>query len=278
MVTRPAYLSTPPVLNRLVTVRGARTRGENVPKVWVFDNPGYGQVTGVTALGGLNVRFTPTLTANGTWTCLNSLAQPTPTPTTAGDLTNVGYLGYSSLLSENGSDVETPRPQVVTGVSPAKAYLFDEDGNQVLTWQLTPNNYLHALESGGNLINTYLIKVMSGELDGADYTLDGADGGFPNGRIGFEASKVSTQTIGSFEKRVWARITESGQQAGILSLSAGDITVTEIFATIITRFDAELEVADAVIDDRHREWDVSDSHSILDRRYMQLQLTRTVAN
>ena len=277
MVTRPSYLSPPPVLNRLVTVRGARTRGENVPKVWVFDNPGYGQVNGVQVLGGQNVRLSPPLTANGTWTCLNSLAQPTPTPTTAGDLVNIAYLGYSSLLTENGADVETPRPQVVTGITPPKAFLYDDDGNEVLAWNLNANNYLHGLESGGQLINTYLVSVANGALTGDDYTLAGADDGFPNGSIGFEASKVSTQTIGSFDKRVWARITESGQQAGILSLSAGDITVTEVFASILTRFDPEFEVAETVIDDRRREWRVSDSHSILDRRYMQIELTRTVA-
>ena len=133
------------------------------------------------------------------------------------------------------------------------------------------------LESGGNLINTYLVGVTSGALVGDDYVLDGADDGFPNGRIGFEAVRVSAQSISTFDKRVWARITESGQQTGVLSLGGGDIEITEVFATVITRFFPELEVAKSVIDDRNREWQVDDSHSILDRRYMSIEMTRKVA-
>ena len=276
MVTqqRPA-----PVLNRVITVRGTLTRGNDVPKIWTFDNPGYGMPTGVQILSGNNIRFSPPLTSNGTWTALASIADPWPTPITAADLVGIGYLGYSSLLTEDGATVETPRPQVVTGITPPKAYLFDEDGNIVLEWTFVANAYFHALESTpGTLINTYVVQVDSGQMVGQDYTLSGADDGFPDGRIGFEASKVSTQNIGSLDKTVWARLTEQGQRAGILGLTSGDVVVTEVFATVVTRYDPDLEIAETVIDDVHREWEVSEAHSILDRRYYQLEIVRTVAN
>ena len=278
MVTpqRPA-----PVLNRIITVRGSETSGgNNVPKIWTFDNPGYGMPNGVQLLSGNNIRFSPPLTANGNWTALESLGVPWPTPTTAADLENIGYLGYSSLLTEDGVTVETPRPQVVTGITPAEAYLYDDDGNKVLTWTFVPNAYFHALESApGTLINTYVVQVASGALFGnADYTLSGAEDGFPTGRIGFEASKVSAQVIGeSLDKTVWARITEQGQRAGILGLTSGDVLITEIFATVVTRYDPDLDIAETVIDDVFREWKVSEAHSILDRRYYQMEITRSVA-
>ena len=268
-----------PVLNRIITVRGIDTRGNNVPKIWTFDNPGYGMPNGVQILSGNNIRFSPPLTANGTWTALESIGVPWPTPTTAADLVNIGFLGYASLVTENGVTVETPRPQVVTGITPPLAYLYNDAGNIVLTWTFVPNAYFHALEpTPGNLINTYVVQVASGALTGADYTLvDSESDGFIDGRIGFEASKVSAQAIGAIDKRVWARLTEQGQRAGILGLTSGDVLISEIYATVVTRYDPDLEIAATVIDDVNRVWKVSEGHSILDRRYYQMEIVRTVA-
>ena len=278
-----------PVLNRFITVKGTKTGGEGVPKIWTFDNPGYGRVNGVQILGGNNIRFSPPLTANGSWTALQSLGVPWPVPddngdiprlTTAAQLVGIGYLGYSSLLTENGRTVETPRPQVVTGITPAKAYLFDDDGNIVLTWFLVANSYYHALKAApGTLINTYVVQVDHGSLTGADYTLvDEAGDRFIDGHIGFEASKVTAQAVGNpLDKGVWARLTEQGQRAGILGLTSGDVLVTEIYATVVTRYDPDLDIAETVVDDVHRTWKVSEGHSILDRRYYQMEIVRTVA-
>ena len=272
----PAYLRSPPVLNRLVTVRGTRVLGNNVPKIWTFDSPGYAQLTSVTALGGNRVRLNPTPTADGNWTAFNTFSQPVPTPARSTDLEHIGYLCWSSLLTEaDGVQRETPRAQIVTGISPPKIYLYDVDGNVQVEWTCVGNSYLEGISSINNLVNTHIAQIASGNV-----IVDASLGteSFPDGHIGFEAVKVSAQDVGDIDKRVWARLTEQGTRAGILSLAAADVSVTEVFATVITRYDVDLEVAQSVIDDAGREWVVDDAHSILDRRFMQLEITRSVSN
>lgn len=77
---------------------------------------------------------------------------------------------------------------------------------------------------------------------------------------------------------IWGEFNEKGIQQSIAS--AGDILDfdSEQTASLVVRYRNDLLGGESVIDDLGREWRVSSSRPIIDRRYIRYELVRTIAS
>ena len=112
-------------------------------------------------------------------------------------------------------------------------------------------------------------------LVGEDFTL--AQDSYTQFEFENHTHQVSTTTI--TDRRVWGDVLERGSQLGVLDISTDDPTQTasEETATAVVRYQAALAVGETLTDDLGRVWTVEASHTTLDRRFLEYDLTRMVA-
>ena len=124
----------------------------------------------------------------------------------------------------------------------------------------------------------YTIPVSAYALVNGDFAFyDGADGFECNIRIEFEGFGTQESLTKVESKRVWGAMTERGSQAGFVTLEGSDIDAAQEEAEFITRYDSGLANGKTLIDDLGREWNLANSRTIYDRRYMLFEGFRHLA-
>lgn len=149
----------------------------------------------------------------------------------------------------------------ITGTIP----VFEESGLRLLN-----AGYIGGVDESETSDNGILLDPNGDPLP--DFALNGTL------RIGF-SSHSSRQTL--TEPRindVWAEIIETGSQASVTSVGT-DLGPAEVeqTATIRTRYDPVYSLAQVIIDDLGRSWNVVGSASMEGRRFIDFECVRVIA-
>ena len=78
------------------------------------------------------------------------------------------------------------------------------------------------------------------------------------------------------ETKVWTRVQERGQQAGLIQVGAEFLDSSEVTAEFVVRWHRDRQLGVRLVDDLGRAWTVSSTRAILDRRYLVYDVSRSV--
>ena len=141
-----------------------------------------------------------------------------------------------------------------------------------MTWTLTD---ITTLRDNRNQPRFYLFHVSNPVVaSDAPATLDPADVYF-----GFGSQVIQIAETTETTKRVWARQEDRGSLAGVLTAGTGEeglIQGAAATATFLIRWESALANGDSIEDDLGRIWNVFQTASIQNRRYLQLDAQRSV--
>ena len=182
-----------------------------------------------------------------------------------------------SAVNEDGSP-DTLTPDAQTALKDAalvgKSVRFRPE-------RVRPDNYVQWVSSGRadyfadspKFQQFFFIDVESPELVGAPFEWD---------RDELVIFTVEGQTAPSpvseiMDKKVWAQINEYGNTVDIVNVGSTEYqTPATETARAVIRYDDSLARGKKLTDDKNREWDITSSRSIADRRYIEFQLSRVV--
>lgn len=116
-----------------------------------------------------------------------------------------------------------------------------------------------------------------------DWTLTGPDFPWlPDTYIHLQLERHTAEypaDTGSTARRVWGELVERGAAVGVLDVTTQGLAPerAEESATALIRYDPALTLATGLVDDLGRRWGVSGVRTTEDRRYLELELSRTVS-
>lgn len=181
------------------------------------------------------------------------------------------------------------QPSTVTSTAPfngddrAHLWLVGENRQRLIQWE-TPNPFEPFFSFFGTpALAGFDVEVQSGMLLVPDQSLD-TDGLFSQRGPGFQFSNIFANVTTGEEttRKVWGRLVELGEAAGLVQItsdleSAEDVAFSaQSRAFLRTRFYDNIRFATEVIDDEGTIWDVSGVRAMADRRFLELQLFRTI--
>ena len=145
-----------------------------------------------------------------------------------------------------------------------------------------PDSYVRFTSSGRNDYFTndskyeefFFIEVGSAiTLVGDAFTLEMEEDVIINVENQTATTSISAPTL---YEGVWGELDEQGLQQSLISTGSILVTGREQLATLTVRYDSRWLAGETVIDDLNREWRVTSSRPIRDRRYLEFELTLSV--
>ena len=147
---------------------------------------------------------------------------------------------------------------------------------------LYPDSYVRFVSSGRNdyftssekYLEFFFVEVDSAiTLVGDAFTLESDTDVIVN-----ISGQTATTTVSDavLYQGVWGEIDEQGLQQSLISTGSILVTGREQLATLTVRYDSRWLAGETVIDDLNREWRVTSSRPIRDRRYIEFELTLSV--
>ena len=111
--------------------------------------------------------------------------------------------------------------------------------------------------------------VSGGVLVGADFNVSHI--------CNFGFSTDTTEVVPEVEEaKVWTRVQERGQQAGLIQVGAEFLDSSEVTAEFVVRWHRDRQLGVRLVDDLGQAWTVSSTRAILDRRYLVYDVSRSV--
>ena len=243
-------------LNRLFTITASSSRTEHIPSYFIYcgyllDNPVFLSNNCYWSAEGL--------TANG---------NPPSMASAWSDVTTL-YLPYDFPPFEESQESTPNLAELIPG-SYIRVSAADSADSQYIQWTVGD------IELDRQYF--YTIPVSAYSLNAGDFAFyDGADGSDCNIRIEFEGIGIDVSRTSVESKRVWGQMTERGSQSGFVTLEGSDVDAAQEEAEFITRYDPGLANGKSLIDDLGREWNLANSRTIYDRRYMLFEGFRNLA-
>ena len=255
---------TTPRLNRIFTVTGSSTETQRAHIPWGFhDNRGTGFVDGAPgrwiAFSGFSVA-PPDNALASVYAAMVDSFNLNPQSVNAGgsdqaDVPRIGDLLNAQNREDDGHWVRLS---------------LADDLDSYVQWTVT-----EAYLSGSGEIRLN-VPDDSGVLVGNDFPI--SRDSYVVFRFELREADQSVETI--IARPVWGALLERGSALGVIDVTTteGGITTTgsQEETTALARYDPSLAIGTALVDDLERQWTIRGSRTLLDRRYLEFDLTRQV--
>ena len=261
-------------LNRIFTISGASAETEEAPIAWLMDFQ-----TGVGASGTAS----PQLPSAGRYGFARSFLNlwHYDSVNSSDEVLNTG-ISHILLPAQSVNQDSTPNstlPRLEVSLKDSAL-----DGKWIrFALESNPDNYLEWSASGRQDFYSdsrfhqeyFFISVGAPTLVGDSFSW---------ARDELMVITVEDQTApapvsSTTGKKAWGALVELGVSADVLAIGSNEeLTPGEESARLTIRYNPNLARGRKVTDDLSREWDVRGSRAIMERRFLQFDLTRVVQN